>query len=138
MIIGCVGLVLVEHKILAVECSKGRGIILPGGKYDSGKDSSFHYAASREVEEETGIYCPVDKMKYLMGAPSGDGSYCMCFIAYEAYGKFIESEEGKPVLATRQELFQSKFAAYYHIMFEILDKLSDLDIKIEIDNAKIN
>ena len=54
--IGCVGLMITDMGIIALKCAKGRGIILPGGKPETGE--GLQDACLREYKEETGIVVP--------------------------------------------------------------------------------
>lgn len=120
--IGCVGLIpCTDGRFVGIQCSKGRGLILPGGKFEPDKDHSFHHAALRETLEETGILCPLGDLKYLWHGPDGFGYTTFTFLATRALGKLTSSNEGQVVIVERSDLMCSKFAPYYAVMLEILD-----------------
>lgn len=127
MKIGCVVLAYANtyvgpQKFHALKCAKKRGIILPGGKYDPDIDESYHHAAAREFEEEIGIKLDVADLKYLWHGPDNDnGNITFGFICYSAYGQTKSSKEGEPVLATWEDLFQSKYYAWYRVLKDVLD-----------------
>lgn len=111
MIIGCVSVVRHYNKIVAIKCAKGRGIILPGGKWHKGE--TFQEAAKRELFEETGLVAT--KQKLIFGGMAPDLIYCYTFRTQIERLDTKDSKEGQVVLATWSELFQSEFGPYYRL-----------------------
>lgn len=116
MNIGCITLVQRNGKMLGIQCSKGRGYILPGGKLE--QDETFIDCAKRELREETGL--EGKNFKYVFGAPDGFGYFCMCFTAdivdFDVYGNGeMRAEE-----VTWEQLKQSSFKAYYELLEQVM------------------
>jgi len=100
---------------------KGRGFILPGGKYEPDKDKTYHDTAIREVKEEVGL--DLNEVEYIWHGPDGFGYTCFAFKGYEYRGELVkETEEGYPCIVTYDILMKSNYAPYYKVLFEILDK----------------
>lgn len=121
MKIGCIALVFHKGQIIAIECAKGRGTIMPGGKWEAGE--TFMAAAKREFNEETGM--KVCNLQYMFGGPDGAGYFCYTFLG-TLDGDFKENvtREGRVKLTTWKELKTSTFGAYYEIL-EQIDHESD-------------
>ncbi len=115
MNIGCITLVEYQHQLVAIQCAKGRGIILPGGKWEKGE--TFTQTAKREFKEETGLDVVLHNRPYVFGAPDGSGYYVHTFSG-TLISEFKENvtPEGSVVLATWKDLFQSTFKAYYELL----------------------
>jgi 8-oxo-dGTP pyrophosphatase MutT (NUDIX family) len=117
MLIGCTMFLEAEpNRILAIKCSKGRGIILPGGKWE--EPESFHDTAMRECKEESGV--DINWCKLIFGGFSVDGAYVYAFKGLpkewgQVWTKY-ESKEGEKTIASWDQLFNSKFHAYYKVL----------------------
>lgn len=121
MKIGCIAVIPMGYdRYLGIECAKGRGDILPGGKYEASIDLTFHDTAKREAKEEVGITC--HNLEYLWHAPDGNSDFiCFAFLATSFSGRIpLQTGEGKPKIVYRQALLESYFKAYYRILFEII------------------
>ena len=124
--IGCVAVIpLANGKYLGLN-SDTRGFILPGGKYDPEDDNSFQDCAARECREETGVKVNADDVSYVWHGPDGYGYDVFAFLFTDADFKYLHDEEylfceGEPCEVTREQLFESKYGAYYRVMFEVLD-----------------
>lgn len=120
--IGCCAIVRdpTKQKILCIECSKGRGLILPGGKFEPDKDSLFTDTAKRELFEETGIRAKT--ARYVFGGLDCSGYYCYAFLMEDIYysGLKEETKEGKVVwtYGPKSRLFDP----YYQLVAQELDR----------------
>ena len=110
-----------ELRYLAIECQKGRGIIMPGGKWEPGE--KYTETAARELEEETGLIADPKDLEYVWMGPDGDGYMVMAFIlpySCIALQEPKETPEGKPVWAEEKDFLNSKYAAFYECLFQVL------------------
>lgn len=117
--IGCCGIVPQGEKILAVDCAKGRGLVLPGGKFEVTNDLSYKTCAAREVYEETGVLVNNKDSKLVHCGLCFDGYfvYFFRFPSYQ-YEELLPNREGVPKFVTVQELIDgSMYAADYHLLF---------------------
>ncbi len=128
--IGCIVVCKAESmpdKYIGIQCAKGRGKILPGGKWDPLEYDceTFKDCAAREFEEEVGVPMDTRSLTYLWHGPDGFGFHTFAFL-YQGWtinlSQCKASGEGEPCLVTEEELYQSKYAAYYRILFEIMRK----------------
>lgn len=115
--IGCVTLVRFEPQGLkpvfyGIQCSKGRGVILPGGKWEKGE--SFVQCAERELREEAGVIAT--DYKLVFGGMSEEGYYTYAFTAKFVQREWHDEEEGKVVNATWDDLQKSAFGGYYDLL----------------------
>lgn len=117
MRIGSIALIPNDGVFYALNCSKGRGIILPGGKWEEGE--TFSQTAVRETKEELGI--TVVAGSFLYCGPSPDGYMVHTFLCRRTNfdEKVNVSSEGIPVWATWEMLLRSKFKGYYEIIRDI-------------------
>jgi len=120
--IGCCGLIFDRKtaEILCIECAKGRGLILPGGKFEPEKDNGFGETMIRELQEETGVIAK--KMYPIFHALAPDGYYDYTFLIsdWDESGIVEETSEGKVVWATRPQ--SQIFNPYYELMFIALQE----------------
>lgn len=121
MKIGCIVLVPWQGGgYLGIKCAKGRGLILPGGKFEK-RDGCYEQTATRELMEETGVFCRPEGMKYLFQGPSiTDDYWVIAFLAEMGRGQLKESLEGKPQRVLKSQLLLSDFRAYYSLLFNAL------------------
>lgn len=110
--IGCVVLVRHEGKIVGLECGKGRGTILPGGKWKQGE--TFVECARRELFEETGLVGSCFRL--LFAGEAEEGYFTYAFHAHVADYFPVNSLEGKVVLTDWETLKQSKFGCWYELL----------------------
>jgi ADP-ribose pyrophosphatase YjhB (NUDIX family) len=121
--IGCVALVEQGNSdwYVGIQCKKGRGIILPGGKYDSNIDQTYHHTACRELREETGLVAEAKDLEYVWHGPDGFDHITFAFIVHKYSGKAIETPEGCPVKACWNDLMQSKFGGWYAVLRDVIN-----------------
>ncbi len=126
VVLGCSSLICAESGLfVGVKCSKGRGITLPGGKWEPGE--TYKEAAARELLEETGLVAKSQSLLYHGGFMMGEEfHYCYCFetgLTNESVDALFlgtaKGDQGQPLLATWEELLQSDFKAYYSILQEL-------------------
>lgn len=107
-----------DGAFLGMQCAKGRGLILPGGKFEWEKDKTYKDTAKRECREEVGVQ-PLD-LKYVWHGPDGKDFITFAFYAETFLGTPKRSDEGVPQRVEWEDLLVSHFAAYYEILFEIM------------------
>lgn len=110
--IGCIVMVRWNDCIVAIQCKKDRGVIMPGGKWD-GKET-FVECAKRELLEETGLVAR--DYRLVFQGLSEEGYYVYAFSARIYEFKPVDSDEGDVVLTDWHTLLQSKFRGYYELM----------------------
>lgn len=116
--IGCCALVFDPNtlKVLALECSKGRGLTIPGGKWEEGE--TFREGALRELQEETGLKATTSPELIYHGM-NVDNWYSYVYLVKYNGEEIYETPEGKPVWVDKDTLIQnSTFKAFYDAMFE--------------------
>lgn len=118
--IGCCGIVPASgNRVLAIDCAKGRGLVLPGGKFDIIKDLTYKTCAAREVHEETGVLVNNEGSRLIHNGLCFDGYhvYFFRFPSYQ-YEELLPNREGIPQFVTVEELIEgSMYAADYHLLF---------------------
>ena len=127
--IGCIVVcqaTVMPDQYLGIKCAKGRGRILPGGKWDpEDNNESYKDAAAREFSEELGIQISTSFLKYIWHGPDGFGYTTFAF-KYTGplltLSDCVESTEGKPCLITEEQLYASQYNAYYRLLFEVMKK----------------
>ena len=112
MNIGCITLIRRNGKMLGVQCNKGRGYILPGGKHEY--DETFIECARREFKEETGL--DAENFRFVFQAPDGFGFMVLCFTANLCKDQAYEIGEMQVEEVTWEQLKQSKYKAYYELL----------------------
>lgn len=114
--IGCCSLVFKGHKILALECAKGRGLVLPGGKWE--ENETYRQCAARELYEETGLTSISSKL--IFHAFNVDRFYCYCFLTQvKNFEDLKEKQEGKPCFVSWEQLINGNaFSSYYDLLYE--------------------
>lgn len=120
MRIGCVSVVGVGSDLfVGINCSKGRGIILPGGKWEPefNLGETFKDCAARELKEEAGL--KTNKSELLFHGPSGDGFYVYAFrVVTNSPFNSVDHGSGRAGIHKYDEFMKSQFKAYYELMFE--------------------
>ena len=126
IVLGCASLICTEPGIfVGVKCAKGRGITLPGGKWEPGE--TYKETAARELLEETGLVAKNQLLLHNGGFMMGEEfHYCYCFAtsltdeSTEAlFSREAKGDQGQPFLTTWKELLQSDFKAYYSVLREL-------------------
>lgn len=133
MLYGSVALVYTPtYKIVVVECAKGRGLTLPGGKIEP--DETPREACLRELKEETGLVGQESKLIFQITMPGihaphrtipGMTVYCPESHAYffwvyvRDFDTLRGGSEGKAAFVTWEELLSnSVYSGYYDLLRE--------------------
>ena len=116
----------VSRKVLALESSKGRGLTIPGGKWEEGVDRTYRECAARETLEETGIIVnPTDGKLVFNGLSSNHKKYMYIF-EFESYqGELRNSGEGKPLWVPQSELLLQGEDHLYRRVYDLIFELED-------------
>ena len=118
--IGCVTVIpYVGGGFIGIDCAKGRGPILPGGKWE-GPPETFRSAAAREAFEEVGLRIFPEEMSFLWSGPDGFKFTTISFLAPPC--EDFDSKplpEGTPRIVHFNDLMKSKYEAYYDILFDV-------------------
>lgn len=112
MLIGCIAMIRRGNKMLGIQCNKGRGYILPGGKHEQGE--TFTETALRELREETGIWAKNPQL--IFQAPDGFGYWVMTFLVEAEDLNPSGTAEMMPEMVTWGQLQSSKYQAYYELL----------------------
>ena len=122
MLIGCIALVRnINGQLLGIDCNKGRGKILPGGKWEQGKET-FAECALRELREETGMIG--ENPRLIFQAPDGFGFHVFAFevtVDFKGYKQPYSEGEMWAHPVTWEELKRSKYAAYYELLEQVVN-----------------
>jgi 8-oxo-dGTP pyrophosphatase MutT (NUDIX family) len=118
MIIGCISLIHMNEGIVGIQCKKGRGIILPGGRAEAGED--FKQAAARELMEEVGLTAMYQEL--IFHGPPDEVSYTYCFLTEVKSYTPTGNPEHEIVSASWADLFKSRYHAFYKLLYEEVKK----------------
>lgn len=134
--IGCTSLVPDGNRFVAVACSKKRGIILPGGKWEKGE--SFKECAKRELFEETGLIAM--KQQLIFSGLNTDGYFVYVFLTEVDQIKYnFETSEGVTLPATWDTLQLSDFGPFYELVQDSLENrsvISEINLNFSNKNAR--
>lgn len=135
--IGCVAIVPHESGkgFHGIRCGKGRGIILPGGRYEKDVDLTYHHTACRELFEEMGLVTTPEDLEYLWHGPDGGDFITFAFLVKRYSGVPQETKEGIPVHADWNDLMVSHFAGWYACLKDVLDQRSRLSFAVDASGA---
>lgn len=115
--IGCITLVRFHDRFIGIRCKKGRGVILPGGKWEPGE--TFVQAAQREFREETGM--AVERLQLVFSGMSEEGYYTYAFLGFLS-GRFVLGAGDEAVVLTGwPELKKSSFGGYYELLEQAVE-----------------
>jgi 8-oxo-dGTP pyrophosphatase MutT (NUDIX family) len=116
---------------LGISCKKGRGFIMPGGKWEEGE--TYRETAARELFEETGVQVDPTSLKWIWTGPDGDGYQVMAFLSKKTFSEIEphlkETNEGVPSMVIERSFLESKYKAYYDALFQVIhDNVNVLEI----------
>lgn len=119
--IGCVTVCRAgkSNHFMGLECPKGRGKILPGGKWEPEKDKFYQHGAARELYEEIGLIVDPEKLEYLWHGPDGYKCDTFAFLTNEWKRDLDYEAECKPIVVSKEDLLASKFGAWYDVFFKV-------------------
>lgn len=104
----------VSGNVLVINCAKGRGYTLPGGKWEPGE--TFADTALRELKEETGLIGKLISPVY--AGVNVDGYYGRVYrITVDDYSTMAPTAEGVPELKPWDCLMSSTMWPFYEDMF---------------------
>lgn len=114
------------RQILMMNCGKGRGITLPGGKFEEGVDYTYRECVARETLEETGIILnPMEGKLIFSGLTSNHNKQLYVFLFEQWKGKLTDTPEGQPFWSDYTELVmqgkEHKYRRVYDLIFGALD-----------------
>lgn len=134
--IGCCTLVRYGEYVLAIECSKGRGIILPGGKWEPGE--TYRETAKRELLEETGLDVPTSSLKLIFSGVGPDGWFIYTFLAEYAFTSVILGTPAHEELEKgNNNLYNEKTGTYTKVFWPDLIFNTAVELS-KITNAEAN
>ncbi len=129
--VGCIVVVPCPGGFIGLDCAKGRGKILPGGKWTP-EDRTYREAAAREFFEETGLTINPETLEYVWNGPDGFGYDTFAYLGklVNVKGEPINSTEGRVEIVEEKDLRLSKYAAWYDTFFQVLTEriLSKWDV----------
>lgn len=131
MIIGCISVVKVIEfditKLVGIEDTKGRGIIFPGGKFET-YDKNYKTCAARELLEETGLVALNQKLIFhsLSGDPIYGETYIFAFLTSIKEYKPKDSKEGKVNLYNWEDFEKNCYCPYVNLLKDAYNETIDI------------
>ncbi len=112
--VGAISLIYHKDGIISIKCEKGRGLILPGGKWEVGE--TIKETAKRELLEETGLVASSQELVF--HAFNTDGFYVYAFLTRVADLSVFQDNVR---VSTWTELFTSNFKPYYELLRDVMN-----------------